>query len=80
MLIRVTHPYELALIGAHEDISLTVQLRLLGVLGLLLLRGDRGTALVAEERTTNSSGREQYQTHRCEKRFVDWLHRLIFAR
>ena len=36
-VLRISHPYELALIGAHVNVSLIVQLRLLGVLGLLFL-------------------------------------------
>jgi len=36
-VLRIGHPNELALVGTHVNVSLIVQLRLLGVLGLLFL-------------------------------------------
>jgi len=33
-MLRISHPYEPALLRTHLDISLSVKLRLLGVLGL----------------------------------------------
>jgi len=41
-VLRISHPYEPALLRTHLDISLSVKLRLLGVLGLLILRSPRG--------------------------------------
>jgi hypothetical protein len=54
------------LIGANEDISLTIQLRLPGVFELLLFRGHGEAASMEKEPTTNSRCRKQYQTQCCE--------------
>ena len=48
-MMIITHPCELALIGANEDISLTIQLRLPGVFELLLLRDHREPASMEKE-------------------------------